>query len=320
MADDSRIRRLCDRAMRALGDHRVAEAVAKVKAIIGPANIPDSEPLAQSALDKMHRGESPTVEELTALEIVVRLLRPVVFSRSGALADLPDQAGHNLYPQELRDSWSAFRDLVKPLLPSIGRVETKAGRHIGTGFLVADGLMATNRHVLDVLTYGSEALGPKTARVVFKQEIDGLNDAADIVAIDGVATIHPTLDMVLLNVARQGRAIVELEPLSRSDTKAARVAAIGFPADDPLNNPLFLSGVFGGSFGVKRAALGEVLDDSATPLLFHDCSTTQGNSGSPIFSLKSGKVVGIHRAGYFMYRNEAVDAQELRKFVQTAPT
>ena len=58
--------------------HQVADAVAKVRAIIGPANIPDSEPLAQSALDKLHNGDSPSAEELTALEIVVRLLRPVV--------------------------------------------------------------------------------------------------------------------------------------------------------------------------------------------------------------------------------------------------
>ncbi|MBI3435695.1 MAG: hypothetical protein HY056_11565, partial [Proteobacteria bacterium] len=37
---------LRDRAARALGGHQVSEAVAKVKAIIGPQNIPDSEPLA----------------------------------------------------------------------------------------------------------------------------------------------------------------------------------------------------------------------------------------------------------------------------------
>ena len=294
----------------------MADAVAKVRAIIGPANIPDSEPLAQSALDKLQRGEAPTAEELTALEIVVRLLRPVVFSRDGMLADLPDQAGHNLYPQELKDAWSAFRNLVKPLLPSIGRVETKAGKHVGTGFLVADGVLATNRHVLGALTFGSEVLAPGAARVVFKQEIDSVTIPADIVAIAGVAAIHPKLDMVLLTVAKLGRPVVEMEPVSV--TEATRVATIGYPAEDPVNNPLFLSGVFGGRFGVKRAALGEVLDGTEAPSLFHDCSTTQGNSGSPIFSLSSGKVAGIHRAGYFMYRNEAVDAQELRKFVQAA--
>ena len=100
----------------------------------------------------------------------MRLLRPVVFSRDGMLDDLPDQGGHNLYPQDLKDAWSDFRNLVKPV-PSIGRVETKAGTHVGTGFLVGDGLLATNRHVLGALTYGAEVLAPGAARVVFKQEV-----------------------------------------------------------------------------------------------------------------------------------------------------
>jgi hypothetical protein len=131
-----------------------------------------------------------------------------------------------------------------------------------------------------------------------------------------VAAIHAKLDMVLLTVAKLGRPAVEMD--TAAATHAAQVAAIGFPGEDPVNNPLFLSGVFGGDFGVKRAALGEVLDGSDAPSLFHDCSTTQGNSGSPIFTLATGKVAGIHRAGYFMYRNEAVDARSLQDFVNSA--
>jgi Trypsin-like peptidase domain len=307
---------LRDRAARALGNHQVAEAVAKVRAIIGPANIPDSEPLAQSALNKLHNGESPTVEELMALEIVVRLLRPVVLSRGGELTDLPDQGGHNLYPVDLKDRWAQFRTLVKPLLRSIGRIETKEGKHIGTGFVVADGLLATNRHVLGALTFGAEVLGPGAARVVFKQEVDSTNGPADIVPIAGVAAIHSKLDMVLLTIPSLSRPAIEIDAAAMTET--TQVATIGFPGKDPVNNPLFLSGVFGSDFGVKRAALGEVLDGSDAPSLFHDCSTTQGNSGSPIFALASGKVAGIHRAGYFMYRNEAVDGQSLREFVTSA--
>ena len=34
---------------------------------------------------------------------------------------------------------------------SIGRIETKSGTHVGTGFLVAENALATNRHVLGVL-------------------------------------------------------------------------------------------------------------------------------------------------------------------------
>jgi hypothetical protein len=316
MALDQRAEFLRDRVTRALGNHQVAQAVAKVRAIIGPAEIGDGEPLAQSALNKLHQGETPTPEELAALEIIVRLLRPVVFSHNGSLDDLPDRPGQNLQPQDLKDLWSGFRDRIKPLIGSVGRVENKAREHVGTGFLVADGVLATNRHVLGVLTFGAEVLAPGAARVVFRQEDGQQNKPEDIVLIDGVAAIHPKLDMVLLSVPKQGRPVVEVEPVVA--TQRARVATVGYPGEDPVNNPLFLAGVFQGKFGVKRAALGEVLDGTESPALFHDCSTTQGNSGSPIFSLTTGKVVGIHRAGYFMYRNEAVDAEQLRKFIQDA--
>lgn len=317
MALDSKLELLRARAARALGDHQVVDAVAKVRAIIGPANIPDSEPLAQAALDKLHDGQIPSAQELTALEIVVRLLRPVVLSRQAKLDDLPESPEHNLHPQDLKDLWSDFRTKVEPLLYSIGRVELATGTHVGTGFLVADGLIATNRHVLGVLTLGSEALASGTARMVFKQEAGATNPPEHIVALDEVAAIHPKLDMVLLRLKKLGRPILQIDATPAAD--GTRVAVVGYPAKDPVNNPLFLSGVFQNKFGVKCAALGEVLDGTESPALFHDCSTTQGNSGSPIFSLTTGRVAGIHRAGFFMYRNEAVDADPLQQFIESAP-
>jgi S1-C subfamily serine protease len=316
MALDDKMTHIRDRAARALGTNSVPEALTKFRAIIGPANIPDSEPLAKKALEKLHEGEVPTADELSALEIVIRLLRPVVFSRNGVLDDLPDSAGHNVYPTELKDIWSGFRERVKGLVGSVGRVESRRGDHVGTGFLVRADLLATNRHVLGVLTFGSEVLAPGAAHVVFKQEIGLNNQPSDVALIQGVAAIHPTLDMVLLTVVPQERRALEIEPRRVMDGE--RVAVLGYPADDPINNPLFLTSVFNGKFGVRRAALGEVLDGTEAPVLFHDSSTTQGNSGSPIFSLNSAKVAGIHRAGFFMYRNEAVDADQLRMFIEEA--
>jgi hypothetical protein len=184
--------------------------------------------------------------------------------------------------------------------------------------LVKDRVLATNRHVLGVLTYGSEVLAPGRARVVFKQEDGKVNETGDVVAIQGVAEkgIHPNLDMVLLKVSAQCRPSV---PLATTPIiEGERVVTIGFPAEDKKNNPLFLAAVFNGRFGVKRAALGEVLDGIASPAFFHDCSTAQGNSGSPIFLLGTARAAGIHRAGFFMYRNEAVDAENLLKFVEAA--
>lgn len=317
---DDKFDALRGRAERALGNQRVADAVQKVRAIVGPANIPASEPRAQSALDKLRNGEANrlTAEEILALEIVVRLLRPVVLSRNGRLDDLPEDPAHPLHPPAVKTLWDAFRNRVQPMIDSIGRIETTTRRsHAGTGFLVADGLLATNRHVLGILTLGAEVLPAGTAQVVFKQESGLVNRPEDVVPLDGVAAIHPRLDLVLLRLRAQNRGLVTLDPAPI--TQSTRVVTIGYPGHDPVNNPLFLSGVFGNKFGFRCAALGEVMDGVDSPAFFHDCSTTQGNSGSPIFSLESGKVTGIHSAGFFMYRNQALDADQLKKFIAQPP-
>jgi len=310
---DAKLAKFHARAQRVIGDRPVAEVVRKVRAIIGPSRLPPSEPLAQAALNKLHRGQAPSADELTALEIVVRMLRPVVFSRDGKLDDLPESSTESLYSEEVKHQWSEFRSRLQPVMGSIGRVEFANGRHIGSGFMVSDSVLATNRHVLDVLSFGSEALARGAARVVFKQETGLINTAIDIVPIEGVIAVHPTLDIALLQIAKRQCEVAKLATAPVAE--GAYVVTIGYPGDDPINNPLFLSSVFGGKFGVKRAALGEALDGSVSPAMFHDCSTTQGNSGSPIFCLASATIAGIHRAGFFMYRNEAVDRGPLQEFI-----
>lgn len=313
MALDARFERLRARADRALGSHTVTEAVAKVRAIIGPQNIPATEPAAQAALATLRAGGRPTADQLAALELVVRLLRPVVFIRDARILDLPDDAAHNLHPAELKAAWRAFGDAIAPLLPSIGRVESTDRTHIGTGFLVADGVLATNRHVLAALTSGTEVLAAGTAQVQFLEEDDRRNSAAHVAPILDVVAIHPTLDLALLAVPALGRPALRMAAAPAAESE--RVIAIGYPGEDKKHNPLFLSALFQGRFGCKRASLGEVLDGVAAPAFYHDCSATEGSSGSPLFHLASRQVVGVHRGGFFMYRNEAIDAAALEAFV-----
>jgi S1-C subfamily serine protease len=306
------VKRLRHRAARALGAHTVEQAVTKVRAIIG-TDIPASESDAQAAWNKLRNGDTPSANELQALEIVIRLLRPAPLSIAGALDDLPDQLGGQLYPQDLKDAWSTFRTRVQPLLYSVGRIDFTEGRQVGTGFLVADGVLATNRHVLDDLTFGTGALAAGRARVLFQRE-KGRTDAPDqIVMIEGVVRVHQNLDIALLAVAKLGRPTVDIDATPVDE--GHQVATLGYPAADPERNPLFTPSIFRGDFGFKRAAIGEVLDGGRSPSLYHDCSTLGGNSGSPVFSLQTCRVVGIHRAGFFMYRNEAVDGASLKPFV-----
>lgn len=125
-----------------------------------------------------------------------------------------------------------------------------------------------------------------------------------------VVTVHPSRDIAILRVPTAKRPAVTFGTATPST--GSGIVTIGFPGKDELNNPLFLTSVFNGNFGVKSAALGEILEGSASSDLFHDCSTTQGNSGSPVFDITTAQVVGIHRSGYFMYRNEAVGSAEIQ--------
>lgn len=170
--------------------------------------------------------------------------------------------------------------------------------------------------MLGQLSFGAEVLDEGQAVVRFHGEYGAPDPSSATIPILGVVRVHETLDMALLRIRTDGLRPV---PPLRSEPVAAThaVAAIGYPWDDPRSTPLFTHAVFDGTYGVKRAALGEVMA-TAPQRLFHDCSTLGGNSGSPLFSLETGDVVGVHYSGIFMWRNEAVPAADIETFVAEA--
>jgi endonuclease G len=297
------------RAERAFQNGNILE---KVKAIVGPNNMPaiEQSKLAQQALARMQNNKKPTPKQLAALEFVIRLMRPVLLSRNGALDNLDKQVGPS-FPD-----WQTFQESVKPHLYSIGRIDIAPKQGIGTGFLVSDGVLVTNKHVLDILSNGTGELEKGQAIVRFKFE-SGIVDDETPTDITGVVAVHDELDIALLKVQKQ-KFTKTRKPLTL-DLKPAEpglaVVAIGYPFDDSKRNPLFINAIFSGKFGVKRAAPGEV-SSSGQNSIYHDCSTLGGNSGSPIVSMKTAQVVGLHSDGYFLFRNEAVDAASLSQFIQ----
>ncbi len=312
MSDDLKL--YLARVGRTLGEKpdSVETILGRVRAIIGPANMPSGEQgqLAQAALDAMRQMKRPTAQQLAALEYVIRLMRPAPLSRQGKL----DNLGQDF--TEIFSDWNAFQKSVKPFLYSVGRIDSLAKRSgVGTGFLVTPKMIATNRHVLDALSNGTNMLEKGQAVVRFGQEYSTPDSLGEI-HITSVVAVHESLDIALLELEKSNAAnartpvVIEENPVSAGEA----VAAIGYPFDDPVRNPMFVKALFGGKFGVKRAAPGEVLKTSEQAV-YHDCSTLNGNSGSPIFSMKTARVVGIHRDSFFMYRNEAVDGASLNKFV-----
>jgi S1-C subfamily serine protease len=307
---------LLARADRAFAGRPVAEAVAKVRAIVGVPNVPESERAAQAALDKLRGGrERPTASELAALELVIRMMRPAPLSRGGALDPLPSAPGTSTYNPETVRVWDRFRAAVSRYLYSVGRLDLAEGtdRAKGSAFLVADDLLLTNRHVLGDLSFGSEVLDDGQAVVRFHQEHGSVDPTPAAYPIAGVEAVHPTLDMALLRVRLpDARPLPPVDPAPVGP--AELVAALGYPWEDPKRTPLFAHAVFEGKYGVKRAAIGEVLE-AGPQRLFHDCSTLGGSSGSPVFSVARGAVVGLHYTGSFMWRNEAVPGADVAAFV-----
>ncbi len=298
------------RAERALGNLKPSEAVEQGKAIVGPYDMPRTEQgkLANKALKLLKEGKDPTPRQLAALEYIVRFMRPVPYVKNGELPQLSQDTAPS-FPE-----WADFRVRVKSFLRSIGRIDLLPNQKLGTGFLVTDELLVTNRHVFKLMTLGTMELEAKAAVVRFGQEYQVAPDEPEL-AIMALVEKHPALDMVLLKVEKRsfadGRKPVEIEEEEVEDGEP--VVAIGYPSSD-ARNPHLLNLLFSGNYDVKRAAPGQLIAH-APQTIIHDCSTVGGNSGSPIFSMKTAKVVGLHRDGFFLHHNEAVDSITLQAFV-----
>jgi hypothetical protein len=246
MALSPRHQLLRDRANRAFGQHEVGAAVARVRAIIGGA-IPSSSPEAQRARKQLDDDVTPTLSDMAALEYYIRMMRAAPLCRYGQVQDLPAETnGSNLYSPEFREQWTNFCQLVQPLIKSVGRVENRQRQLIGTAFQVAPELVATNRHVLNLLTNGLEEIAAGSARINFGHEYQ-VAEAPDCCAeVVNVAGIHPSQDMVLLRVGPSSRAVISFD--HAMPAAGAPMAAVGYPADDPGRNPLFMKAIFASHF------------------------------------------------------------------------
>ncbi len=305
-----RLRARSLRAFAAAGD--ITATLSAFRGVVGP-RVDELDPAARSAHDLLSRSRLPTPAQIAALEYAIRLRRPAPLVKNDSLVD------DTPFPL-----WSAFRGAVGALAPAVGRIdrlESDGYGHVkpvpvGSGFLVRPRLLLTNRHVLGPLTSGAEVIGADMARVVFRFEW-GTTEREPPVRVAAVAAVHPELDLALLAldaepVPRRPELDFATEPAGEGDA----VVALGYPGDD-AENPVFVSPLFGDRFGVLRASPGEVLEVAAA-VLHHDCTTLRGSSGSPVLSMASGRVVGVHASGVYLYRNTAVLARAATRFVAEA--
>jgi endonuclease G, mitochondrial len=276
--------------------------------------------LAANAVRKTERGEELSPREEDALEaIVLPAERPVVDVVNDSFGDVEA-------PFAALGTNAQFRENLETAIKSVGRIGLPSRPDIpfaGTGFVVGDGVLMTNRHVAALFAsgLGREELSFQTgqsADIDFTQEVGGREGEA--FAIERVLLIHPFWDMALLEVTGLQPKKLGFLTADPADLVDRDVAVIGYPAFDPRNDATLQMRIFRKTFNVKRLQPGRLRPrktvrsfENQVLALLHDASTLGGNSGSAVVDVETGKVVALHFGGRYLEANFAVPAFELAR-------
>jgi hypothetical protein len=326
MSDDRALKaaRFLQRIRRRTGEalEGVAGAESAMESLLPARPIPDQfKGATEQAAKKISTGDPLDPHEQFALEaIIIPDKRPAVDIINGDY-----QITHPLWTSF---NTGAIKANIKNAIPSVGRVELPHHPLLpygGTGFVVGQDLLMTNRHVAEIFCAG---LGLRDLNFLPGREagIDFLQEKGTtthhILVVRKVMMIHPYWDMALLRVEGLPSEHVPLA-LSLKHTEdlfGEDVAVIGYPAFDPRNDANVQNTVFGGVYNVKRLQPGKIggrqsVASFGKNLLAatHDSSTLGGNSGSVVLSAKTGRVVGLHFAGVYLDANYAVPSAELAR-------
>ena len=271
---------------------------------------------AKSAVDKLaEHGKDAELdeEESDGLEAIINLTaRPAIRLENGTFAD----------PVAPWDDLGSFRPAIQETAARVGRVEVHGNPLIpfgGTAFVVADGMVMTNRHVAH--TFADSAGGEWTFEPGMKAGVNYAEDPdtaeAPEFSVKRVVGVHPRFDMAILEVdAASGElpSPVTIASEGPDSTEPHRVYAMGYPALDPRNGAEAMRVIFGDVYNVKRVQPGQVMSVAPEDGVFHhDCSTLGGNSGSCVVDLETNRVLGLHFSGKYLKYNRAVALWQLRK-------
>ncbi len=229
------------------------------------------------------------------------------------------------------------KDALLQAIPKVGRIEITApagfSPFIGTGWMIDEGIMITNRHVAKFFAeqknssfvFKNYAAGqPYQVQVGFLREQPVKIDEwqakiKDILFIEEEGDIRPDMALVRLDAGSGGHslpgpiALDEINPTA-SPTSKPDVAVIGYPASDPSRNDYFeMDRIFKGIYNVKRLSPGKIMSvEPNGKRLMHDCTTLGGSSGSAIINLVTGKVCGLHFGGTYLKENLSVSVGWLK--------
>lgn len=268
--------------------------------------------------------DSPTGEGRPPLPnteaVVLEFGRPSLLVRNGRF-EMPKS-------KELAARLVPARPRLEARLPSVGRIEFRHHPQLrwgGTGWLITENVVVTNRHVAKVFAEPSgRGFKPLVldlvtrekvqTRIDFKEEYDP--DVANPPAFE--VLVKRVLFMSADRPGAADIALLELEkhpglpapiPVATADpVDGMDIAVVGYPSRDIGGAPSAAAArdVFHDIYDVKRLSPGKTLiSDSGDWYFTHDATTLRGSSGSVVLDLE-GNAVGLHFMGELEDANYAV--------------
>jgi V8-like Glu-specific endopeptidase len=174
---------------------------------------------------------------------------------------------------------------VRAWAPPVARltIMTPLGGAYCTGFLLDDTLMITNEHCV----HDKE----EAVSTIAEFGYDTLSSNRDVVRVTELVAVDPGLDFAIVRLEKTPPSKYKPVTLeTQSDVvDGAGLAVIQHPQGQPKMVSLKDCKVR----GIDRVGVGNEKTDFG-----HLCDTLPGSSGSPVFALSSGHVVGLHHLGY----------------------
>ncbi len=179
---------------------------------------------------------------------------------------------------------------------------------IGTGFVVAPGVIMTTTYVIDQGARRGTAEAPNR-EMSFCIGPDAEQCRATWTIGQTLYRGQPGQSYVaLVELIGHDEGVAPALPLAAAPTDLNMLVGhfafvVGYPYRDPRVPPEFVSSLLGESDGVRRLMPGRILaagptsQSSGAPAFTTDISTLGGTGGGPLVDLESGMVVGMSFAG-----------------------